>query len=206
MPQSSFWTQTSPQIHARQAAKVRFSVKEDVSGSTSLKSSVQRNIRGQLLSQLPYLAQPAYKGSSSSSAAAEPPADAPGPDAGDAEDEGEDEEESKGKKSKGKGKDRAGGGKSKSKKAEKLAKRAAEEDEAEAEAEEGGVTVLDEIWPKKDALGLTKWWVHPARFLCCLLHRGDLEELSVVTIVYPSTPSRARRSSLITSMDHSYRP
>lgn len=109
-----------------------------MSSSTSLKSSVQRNIRGQLLEQMPLLTQPAYReGGPVKKEESAPPAPA--------EAAPEPEEEKKGGKKGGKGK---GGGK-KSKKAEK---------EAEAdEGDEAEPTLIDEIWPKKEALGLTKW-------------------------------------------------
>lgn len=111
-----------------------------MSSSTSLKSSVQRNIRGQLLEQMPLLTKPAYRegGVEKKEEAAPAPAE-PAPAAE------PEEEKGKGGKKGGKGK---GGGK-KGKKAEK-------EPEAE-DADEGEVLVIDEIWPKKEALGLTKW-------------------------------------------------
>lgn len=123
-------------------ADPRFNPKEDVSSSTSLKSSVQRNIRGQLLEQMPLLTKPAYRegGAEKKEEAAPAPAAEAAPAA-----EPEEEKGGKGGKKGGKGK---GGGK-KGKKADK-------EPEAE-EADEGEVLVIDEIWPKKEALGLTKW-------------------------------------------------
>lgn len=60
------------------------------------------------------------------------------------------EEGGKGKKKSGKGK----GGKGKAKEEKEKDK----EDGEEGDAKEEG-TVLDEIWPKKEALGLTKWYV-----------------------------------------------
>jgi PUA domain protein len=127
----------------------RFSPKEDVSSSTSLKSSVQRHIRTSLLTQLPLLSQPAYResGSNTTPAITEPSVEGE-------EDDVKDEEEtggkSKGKKGKG-GKSKGGkskGGKGKGKD---------EEEEVETEGAEVELTLLDEIWPKKEALGLTKW-------------------------------------------------
>jgi len=59
----------------------------------------------------------------------------------------EDEAPKKGKKGKGGG----GGKKGKSGKGKK--------EEAEPEEEAGEVLLIDEIWPKKEALGLTKWYV-----------------------------------------------
>nr|XP_019014667.1 translation machinery-associated protein 20 [Kwoniella pini CBS 10737]OCF53448.1 translation machinery-associated protein 20 [Kwoniella pini CBS 10737] len=118
--------------------------KEDVSSSTSLKSSVQRNIRSSLLTQLPFLSQPAYRDPSQSSApsATEETASAAAPEA---------EEETggggkKGGKKGGKSKGKSGKGKDKEEKKE-------EEEQGEGDA---ASTVLDEIWPKKEALGLTK--------------------------------------------------
>lgn len=108
-----------------------------MSGSTSLKSSVQRNIRNNLIAQLPLLSAPAYRegGAPAPKEPKEEPAPAPPAE--------EDESKGKGGKKGGKGK----GGK-------KGGKKQAEEEEAD---DEGEITVLDEIWPKKDALGLTKW-------------------------------------------------
>ncbi|KAL1407083.1 translation machinery-associated protein 20 [Vanrija albida] len=126
----------------------KFSPKEDVSSSTSLKSSVQRNIRNNLLEQLPLLTKPAYReGKAAEPAAAAAPAPAPEPVAAPAEDE----DEGKGKKG-GKGGKKGGkggkGGKGKKDKEEEAAA-AADEDEGEAQ-------LIDDIWPKKEALGLTK--------------------------------------------------
>jgi PUA domain protein len=127
----------------------RFSPKEDVSSSTSLKSSVQRHIRTSLLTQLPLLSQPAYREPESNTTPAVPETPVEGE-----EDDVKDEEEtggkSKGKKGKG-GKSKGGkskGGKGKGKD---------EEEEVETEGAEVELTLLDEIWPKKEALGLTKW-------------------------------------------------
>ena len=61
----------------------------------------------------------------------------------------EEEAPKKGKKGKGGG----GGKKGKSGKGKK--------EEAEPEEEAGEVLLIDEIWPKKEALGLTKWYVPP---------------------------------------------
>ncbi|WWD09053.1 hypothetical protein V865_007173 [Kwoniella europaea PYCC6329] len=124
----------------------KFNPKEDVSSSTSLKSSVQRNIRSSLLAQIPFLTQPAYRDPStvSNSAPTESEAaPAPAPEA---------EEESaggkKGGKKGGKGKGKGGKGKDKEDKEPK-------EDKEDGEGE-ANLTVIDEIWPKKEALGLTK--------------------------------------------------
>lgn len=69
--------------------------------------------------------------------------------------EEEEEEPSKGGKKKG-GK-KGGGGKSGGKGKGKGKDKGGEV--AEVEEEEGEINVLDEIWPKKEALGLTKWSV-----------------------------------------------
>lgn len=115
-----------------------------MSSSTSLKSSVQRNIRGQLLEQMPLLTKPAYRqdgGEAKPEKTEEAPAPTPTPSE-------EPEDDKKGGKKGGKGK---GGGK-KGKKADK-------EPEPEAGEDDGELLLIDEIWPKKEALGLTKWWV-----------------------------------------------
>ncbi|WVF66152.1 hypothetical protein IAT40_000892 [Kwoniella sp. CBS 6097] len=126
----------------------KFNPKEDVSSSTSLKSSVQRNIRSSLLTQIPFLTQPAYRDPSTTTAAAA---------AGPAEDEGAapvpvEEEETSGKKGGKKG--GKGKGKGKGKDKDKAEKKDQDEDEG-GEGDVGGA-VIDEIWPKKEALGLTK--------------------------------------------------
>lgn len=64
-----------------------------------------------------------------------------------AEAEVEEEAPKKGKKGKGGGGKKAKGGKAK-------------KEEVDVEEEAGEVTLIDEIWPKKEALGLTKWYVH----------------------------------------------
>jgi PUA domain protein len=66
----------------------------------------------------------------------------------------DEDEEDTGKSSKKKGGKKGGGkggGKSKGKGKDKGG------EVAELEEEDGEQTVLDEIWPKKEALGLTKW-------------------------------------------------
>lgn len=118
----------------------RFSVKEDVSGSTSMKSSVQRNVRNSLLEQLPLLSQPAYK--EGGEAPTPPAAPEPAP-----EQVEEEEEPVKGKGGKGKGGKKGGKGGKKGKK-----------EDAPAGAEDTEeMQVLDELWPKKEPLGITKW-------------------------------------------------
>jgi PUA domain protein len=130
----------------------RFSPKEDVSGSTSLKSSVQRHIRTSLLEQFPLLSQPAYRENSSDPSPPEAPAAVAEEDAVATEPK-EDVEEKGGKKKGGKGK--GGGGKTKSNKKEKRDK----EEEEDAEKDDGPGLIIDDIWPKKESLGLTKWCV-----------------------------------------------
>ncbi|WVR03499.1 hypothetical protein IAU60_000490 [Kwoniella sp. DSM 27419] len=121
----------------------KFNPKEDVSSSTSLKSSVQRNIRSQVLTQIPFLTQPAYRDS-----AAAAPVAVEGDVAAAAPVE---EEEPSGGKKGGKGKGGKGkGGKSKGKDKEE------KKDEEEGGDGEAGGAVIDDIWPKKEALGLTK--------------------------------------------------
>ncbi|KAK4688889.1 malignant T-cell-amplified sequence, partial [Tremellales sp. Uapishka_1] len=109
----------------------KFNPKDDVSSSTSLKSSVQRHIRTAILTQLPFLSQPAFRETSAGQ-----PVDEAEPAVEEAK------EDSGGKKKKG--------GKGRSKKGKE------EKEDKEEEKDEGEISVLDEIWPKKDALGLTK--------------------------------------------------
>lgn len=123
----------------------RFHPKDDVSGSTSLKSSVQRGIRSSLLAQYPFLSQPATREAQTTSEEAVPEAVEPV----------EEEEEDSGKGGKKKGGKKGGGGKGGGKSKGKGKDKGGEV--AEVEEEEGEVNVLDEIWPKKEALGLTKW-------------------------------------------------
>lgn len=130
----------------------RFSPKDDVSGSTSLKSSVQRHIRTSLLEQLPLLSQPAYREPSSDPTPAEAPHSEIEETA--AVKEEPKEESGGGKKKGGKGK---GGGKTKSGKKDKKDKE--EEEDAGEGKDDGPGMLIDDIWPKKEALGLTKWWV-----------------------------------------------
>ncbi|GMK58534.1 hypothetical protein CspeluHIS016_0505660 [Cutaneotrichosporon spelunceum] len=122
----------------------KFSVKEDVSGSTSVKSSVQRNVRNNLLEQLPLLSQPAYKEGGVEAPPAEP---TPAPEATKEEEE---EEEQKGKGKGGKGKGGKKGGKGGKKGKNQDAPTPAVGDDAKE------IQVIDELWPKGDPLGLTK--------------------------------------------------
>lgn len=130
----------------------RFHPKEDVSGSTSLKSSVQRHIRQSLLDQLPLLSQPSYKAPTDSSAPTDAPALAPAEAVEPAAVKEEKEEGGKKKGGKGKGGKGKGGKKDKKDKEE-------EEEAGEGGKDEGESLVIDEIWPKKESLGLTKWYV-----------------------------------------------
>lgn len=131
----------------------RFSPKEDVSGSTSLKSSVQRHIRTSLLEQYPLLSLPAYR-----EASADPtPAPAPVEDAEDASAEKEEVKEDTGGGKKKGGKGKGGGGKKGGKKDKKEKEEEAEE--AGEGKEDGPGLLIDDIWPKKESLGLTKWYV-----------------------------------------------
>lgn len=138
----------------------RFHPKDDVSSSTSLKSSVQRGIRTSVLAQMPLLSQAVPKDDSDEAAPAPAPAAA--------EEDEEDETPKKGgKKGGGGGKGKKGGGGKgggKQKDVEPLSSAAGGEDEASAGGES---LVIDQIWPKKEALGLTKWSVPP------LLTLGD---------------------------------
>ena len=144
------------------ASYFRFSPKEDVSSSTSLKSSVQRNIRSNLVSQFPLLSQPAHKaagGPSKKDSAPEPDSVDSLKAEDDAEDgvAGDEDEVETGGKGKGKGK---GGKKSKGKGGKSKRDKDEDDEDAGAAGSGGGteeVTVMDEIWPKKEALGLTKW-------------------------------------------------
>lgn len=115
---------------------------------------------------MPFLTQPAHKPAGS---AVEAPAEAAA--AGDGAEEEDSEDESAaagGKKGKKGGKAKGGkGGKGKGKGKGKEEKGKAEEEEEES----GELAVIDEIWPKKEALGLTKWYVRPPSYLVCLAVR-----------------------------------
>lgn len=101
-----------------------------------------------------------------------------------AEPEVEEEAPKKGKKGKGGGGKKAKGGKAK-------------KEEVDVEEEAGEVTLIDEIWPKKEALGLTKWYVP------FVLPRGALE-LMVVMIVYRYIPLIPFHYSFSILMDLSF--
>jgi PUA domain protein len=120
-----------------------------VASSTSLKSSAQRHIRTGLLEQYPFLAQSISPPAGTS--AADGPTESNAPlseeNAPTEEQEEQPSKPSKGGKKKGGGVKKDKGGKGKDK-------------EVETDAKEGGeenLTVLDELWPKKEALGITKW-------------------------------------------------
>ena len=100
------------------------------------------------------MSRPAYREQSSAPAA---PVGVPEPveEAEVKEDKEEIEEKGSKKKSGGKSKGGKKGGKGKDKKEAKEE----EEDESKGAAEEGEMLLIDEIWPKKEALGLTKWYV-----------------------------------------------
>ena len=134
--------------------RYRFNPKEDVSSSTSLKSSVQRHIRTSLLTQFPLLSQPAHKETHTQI----PSSEGLGPGDEKAEEKEGKEGENELKEDTSKGKKKVKGGKGKGKGKDK------DEKEDEVTGAGGGdqdaeMTVLDEIWPKKEALGLTKWYV-----------------------------------------------
>ncbi|KAJ9092321.1 hypothetical protein QFC19_008755 [Naganishia cerealis] len=120
----------------------KFSIKEDVSSSTSLKSSVQRHIRTAFCEQVPFLNLPAYTDAPRSEPAPQPVADLK-----------EEEQEEDASKSSGKGGKKKGGGKKGGKN-----KGGKDEPEAPAVDSEGEqqLAVIDVIWPKKDALGISK--------------------------------------------------
>jgi PUA domain protein len=107
-----------------------------------LKSSVQRHIRTGFCEQIPFLNLPAYSDTPKSETQ---PQAAP-----EVKDEEPEEEVTK---SSGKGGKKKGGGKKGGKKGGK--------EDAEEAVPEGGeeqqLAVIDEIWPKKDALGISKW-------------------------------------------------
>lgn len=117
---------------------------------------MQRHIRTSLLTQYPYLSQPAWRDPSTVLTSGQAPN-------GEEDDEPAEAVKDDGGKGKKKGKGKGGKGKAKDDKEEK--------DAATEEGEGGGkddssVTVLDEIWPKKEALGLTKWLVC---FIVCFI-------------------------------------
>lgn len=181
---------------------------------------MQRNIRNSLLSQLPLLAQPAHReAATTTSAAAAPEPAAAEESTTDAGAKAEDDEEvaeagsgkKKGGKGKGKGEGKGKGGGSKGKGGK--SKKGQDEDEADdggggAGAEDlGEATVLDDIWPKKEPLGLTKWCVTATLrgFSKAAPHR-EAKSRPAVTREYPSTRSRASRCSSTTLTDRSSLP
>lgn len=85
----------------------------------------------------------------------------PAPEVGEEEVEEAEEDVPTKKAKKGKGGGGGGGGKkSKAGKGKKEDKE--DKDKGDKEEEGGEVVLIDEIWPKKEALGLTKWCV-----FCC---------------------------------------
>ncbi len=152
----------------------RFNPKEDVASSTSLKSSVQRHIRNALLEQYPYLATPlnpsAEAEAPAAAAAGEAEAELEGPAEGKEQDD-DDEPRKKGGKKGGKG----GGKKDKGGKGAKgdKARSGGAGDADDADKEDGpdaDAVLLDELWPRKEALGITKWCVVSRRVSptgCC---------------------------------------
>lgn len=110
-----------------------------------MKSSVQRHIRTGFCEQIPFLNLPAY--SETPKADSKPQAVAAEP-----KDEEAEEEVTK---SSGKGGKKKGGGK----KGGKNKGGKEEVEEVAGESEEQQLAVIDEIWPKKDALGISKWSV-----------------------------------------------
>lgn len=155
-----------------------------------MKSSVQRNIRASILEQLPLLSQPAYREQSSAAQSSAPIESSEPAEEVEAKEEKEEVEE-KGSKKKGGGKSKGGkkGGKGKDKKEVKE-----DEDEEGKGADEGEVLLIDEIWPKKEALGLTKWYV---QLKMC---RGASEIDAIATTEYPFTPSTRSHCFSITLM------
>jgi PUA domain protein len=171
-------------LHVTLSLTPRFNPKEDVSSSTSLKSSVQRHIRTALLAQFPLLSQPAWRpdtGASDPTAAASSPSAATteatavtaGPagvdgdgdgDDGDGDgDEGPSVPAASGKKGKSGGKGK--GKKRKGDKEDKASRGGGKDKEDDGDGAAGGegdeattntITLLDDIWPRKESLGLTK--------------------------------------------------
>lgn len=129
---------------------IRFDPKEDIASSTSLKSSVQRHIRTSICEQIPFLTRPAYTEASTTddapAAAVEPEVQAE--EAAPAE---QVEEKTKG----GKGGKKKGGGKTEKK---GKGKNAADEKEETAGGPQEPLQVIDEIWAKKEAIAITKWY------------------------------------------------
>ncbi|KAK4703830.1 MFS transporter, SIT family, siderophore-iron:H+ symporter, partial [Phenoliferia sp. Uapishka_3] len=137
---------TNIQSITKTSSSPRFTPKDDIASSTSIKSSIQRHIRSALLAQLPFLSLPAN------------PAPKPvrtGDDSDDSDSEAEvvltkKEKKGAGPSKGGKGK---GGGKGRG-------KEEAEEEKVDEGKDEGGLTVLDVIWPKKEGLTLVKCREH----------------------------------------------
>jgi PUA domain protein len=126
---------------------IRFDPKEDIASSTSLKSSAQRHIRTAICEQIPFLTRPAYVEASSTTENVAPVPEAE-PDIEETAPEAV-EEKSKG----GKGSKKKGGAKSEKKGKGKHAMEEKEETSGSSEP----LQVIDEIWPKKEAIAITKW-------------------------------------------------
>ncbi|SCZ89051.1 BZ3500_MvSof-1268-A1-R1_Chr1-1g00921 [Microbotryum saponariae] len=153
-----------PHSHLEPTMFKKFHPKEDVASSTAIKSSIQRQHRAKLLSQITYLSLPAL-----------PPPASTGLDS---DDDSEVEEQllssAKGR-NKGAAKDKrkaaeaqaSGGGKGKGGKGGRGAKAVQEDEQPAAEEgatgtqQDGGdvLTVLDVLWPKKSQITLVKWSV-----------------------------------------------
>lgn len=136
-----------------------------------MKSSVQRHIRTGFCEQIPFLNLPAYSDASKS----EPQVQA-APEVKDEEPE-EEVTKSKGGKKKGGGKK---GGKNKGGK----------EDVEDAPVEGGDeqqLAVIDEIWPKKDALGISKWSVKRVALGGRRLINGDPLAARTASVSIPLT-------------------
>lgn len=128
----------------------KFSPKEDIATSTSVKSSIQRTIRLKLLSQIPLLSLPALA----------PPKLVHSDSEEDSESEEEKREMGGNKKLRESKKEAKGRGPGKGKKGRSGGGRKEVEEEVEPDfAEEGEeiVTLLDILWPKKEGLTLIKW-------------------------------------------------
>jgi PUA domain protein len=87
-----------------------------------------------------------------------------------AEAEVEEDVPKKGKKGKGGGGKKTKGGKGKKEEVEPV------------EEEAGEVMLIDEIWPKKEALGLTKWFVHLSLGCNGARADGSHDRISIYTV------------------------
>lgn len=143
----------SNQLILRLSSINRFHPKDDVASSSFLKSSAQRHIRSSLIDQISYLSLP-LGGSSESALRSD-----------EQEPEPEVEVEEPVQKSGKGGKKGGGGGKGSKKEKEGKSGGGGKNKEEKKEKEEQGestddkMTIIEEIWPKKEALGVTKWYV-----------------------------------------------